>query len=494
MQNRITKIIDLKIKCFDQFKNALQTSRFEEKPAANVATPTCPSLLFNVTSLTQNSFENPLPPSPYTHLFVIDETISDENWLKEVNRSLVHPNSFTMIPTGISASYLIKNEQGKAIAIYKPNDQAGGAINNPKQGMNLAISLSYEATLREWGAHLVSAGVCDVPELHRVKLIINGKIEEGSLQKFVENDGTYVELLSEVTKAGLKEMGIDSKQQVDANEVILSLMFNEERLWRLSKAGYAEKLHISKQIGTEVHKIGVLDLIIQNNDRVNPQNILFKRENDAIKLTPIDHNLAFPEQISPFMPNVIWMQTVASSLPFDSKILNYIDTLDLDKISKQLLEAGMSPSRLKSFKCMGLLVKMGAKAGLSLHEIGAMAVVKMNSAYQATSEMKEIVDSATTLTADPHNETAFFNNLKQLLRRAIMEKKDQIARQGYSNFAKTIAGLLKEENIHDFNVWKKNMQEFQEALLQKQQPEKCAPENKILEVRYGMNGTCEILN
>lgn len=56
----------------------------------------------------------------------------------------------------------------------------------------------------------------------------------------------------------------------------------------------------------EIHKIGVLDLRILNLDR-NACNILVRRENNSLKLVPIDHGLSIPDSLAVSSYDLAWL-------------------------------------------------------------------------------------------------------------------------------------------------------------------------------------------
>lgn len=80
----------------------------------------------------------------------------------------------------------------------------------------------------------------------------------------------------------------------------------------------------------EVHKIAILDLRILNIDR-NEGNILVKtkinrKTNKKVwTLTPIDHGLTFPDNLSVCSYDIAWLSWRQAELPFSSKSLKFIE-------------------------------------------------------------------------------------------------------------------------------------------------------------------------
>lgn len=56
----------------------------------------------------------------------------------------------------------------------------------------------------------------------------------------------------------------------------------------------------------EVHKIGILDLRIMNQDR-NASNILVQKQGKKFKLIPIDHGLSIPDSFEVQSYDLVWL-------------------------------------------------------------------------------------------------------------------------------------------------------------------------------------------
>jgi hypothetical protein len=161
---------------------------------------------------------------------------------------------------GVNGTYFLKNRDGKRIAVFKPHDEEGNSENNPKRSedesdlANKRVPLG-EGSKREVAAYLLDRdGFYSVPRTVLVDITHDvfqneTKTKTGSLQEFVENDGASWDI-------GYNAFDVD-----------------------------------------QVHKIGVLDLHIFNNDR-HGGNILIQKnkENNRYHLIPIDHGFSLPEE------------------------------------------------------------------------------------------------------------------------------------------------------------------------------------------------------
>ena len=122
----------------------------------------------------------------------------------------------------------------------------------------------------------------------------------------------------------------------------------------------------------EVHKIAILDLRMLNLDR-NLCNILVRCDKgcegnlENYKLVPIDHGLSIPDTLAINSYELAWLSFAQANEPFSQKTLNFIEQLDIEE-DIRLLQYYL-PFRsecLRNMRISSTLLKIGAKAGLSL--------------------------------------------------------------------------------------------------------------------------------
>jgi len=128
----------------------------------------------------------------------------------------------------------------------------------------------------------------------------------------------------------------------------------------------------------EVHKIGILDCRVLNNDR-HLGNILVVKEKSSpfslrssCRLVPIDHGLCLPSSLSGGYFE--WLSFPQSKQPFSKPMLEYIESTDVDA-DIQMLEKRLPLLRrecLDTLKICTMFLQRGAKAGLNLFEIGCL--------------------------------------------------------------------------------------------------------------------------
>lgn len=264
---------------------------------------------------------------------------------------------------GTGATYFLHNEHGEQIACFKPGDEEQNAVNNPRSHDNVTGGLTDtmsridklftpgEQHLREIAAYMIDEAPHMLPQyqhFHDVpkttRCIISTQHQEvlkhfhyqtysselpakvGSLQKFVRSDG---------------EVCDDSEASIFSN--------------------------------FEVHKIGILDIRLLNCDRT--ANILVVRDGNSRipKLVPIDHGLCLPKRLELGWCDWSWMSWPQAKAAFDPFTLKFIDAIDIEKDIERIRdELSIDWECLRSMKVNCLVLKLGAKHGLNLHDIATI--------------------------------------------------------------------------------------------------------------------------
>jgi len=247
---------------------------------------------------------------------------------------------------GVNGTYFMKNKEGHFIGVFKPIDEEGkGSPKKSKVDAAFGGIHDGEGALREVAAFLLDkedfSGVPHTELIHIENFNENGS-KSGSIQQYVENDGSA------------EDMG--------------------------PKAFPAH----------EVHKIGVLDLRILNNDR-HAGNILFRETDDRqIELIPIDHGLSFPATLEHVWFD--WLSWPQAKQPFDEETKKYISEIDINQDAEILRNLGMREECIANMKISSMLLKKGCAAGLTLYDIGNI-VSRID--LEEPSKLEEMIDQAT---------------------------------------------------------------------------------------------------
>lgn len=271
---------------------------------------------------------------------------SMSHFLEEVNEGL-NKHAPEPCEEGVNGTYFIKNKDGQTIAIFKPNDEEGDSENNPKalKGNSKSEFTSPtfgsirkginpgEAAHRELAAYLLDAnGFHSVPMTTLVSIEhssfqnpkdpVSTKSKFGSIQKFISNNGASWDVAPKVFPVN------------------------------------------------EVHKIGILDVMILNSDR-HGGNILFNRSKESgYSLIPIDHSYSLPHSLDHAWFD--WFYWPQAKQPFDKDTLTYIAEIDIDQKADLLAEVGISPDSIHIFKICTQVLKTLAARNFTLYEIACV--------------------------------------------------------------------------------------------------------------------------
>jgi len=278
---------------------------------------------------------------------------------------------------GVNGTYFLKDKEGKIIAVFKPFDEEGKRSPKHSEDDTELVDrgiLEGEGAQREVATYLLDKDhFSGVPETLLVSLPnfkINGVdvgTKIGSLQEFVENDGAS---------------------------------------WDIGPGDFP--VH-------EVHKIGVLDLRIFNNDR-HGGNILIKDgPYGDYELVPIDHGLA----LSPTLEHAWfdWLMWPQAKQPFDRETKTYIENIDVEANARLLSDLGVRPECIKTMKISTTFLKKAAAAGLTLYDIGSMA---SRTELDKPSDLETMVQQARDQA--PEDEPTFFEALWGIIDNAVSNK------------------------------------------------------------------------
>jgi len=263
------------------------------------------------------------------------------SFLNEVNEGL---NKCAPEPCeeGVNGTYFIKNKFGETVAIFKPNDEEGDSENNPK---NKGLSQEEFGSIRkgikagEAGHRELAAFLLDNEGFHGVPMTTLVSIEHPSFQN-AKNPSAAVS-----TKFGSLQRFVP----------------NNGASWDVAPKVFPVN---------EVHKIGILDVMILNSDR-HGGNILFNRSKESgYSLIPIDHSYSLPHSLEHAWFD--WFYWPQVRQPFDKETMNYIQNLDIDAKAQVLLDLGISTDCVKIFKLTTSLLKVLAAKNFTLFEIASV--------------------------------------------------------------------------------------------------------------------------
>lgn len=136
--------------------------------------------------------------------------------------------------------------------------------------------------------------------------------------------------------------------------------------------GTIEQLNLDlRKISAEsVHRIGLFDLRILNQDR-NDGNLLVMKSKckDGVKLTPIDHGHSL-STVGILAEEIIWMRCPQAHEKFSGETLQYIEMLSGDRDAALLQFLGLPAFVRATVRTMVTFLQMATKAGMTLYQIG----------------------------------------------------------------------------------------------------------------------------
>jgi hypothetical protein len=303
-------------------------------------------------------------------------------WVR-YSRDAIRQGDVQLCTTGVGGTYFVNRPgpdgEDHAIAVYKPIDEEPGAPNNPKKESNFVPMLPWGGGAnREVAAYKIGGALAGVPETYFVECEKEGVVKQGSLQKFVVNDGDCSEF-------GANKFSIDS-----------------------------------------VHRLGIFDIMILNMDR-NDENLLVQKSDPDWKLVPIDHTYCFPPRVSSYFNWQYWPQ---AKKPFSDDSLAYIASINVMNNAQILLDTGIDEMSTRNVVASTLLLQKAAQRGFNLFQIASFVSGEKN-------ELVEILAQASEKEAEYYQHPQFFpltSSLQRLtLFRNIYERLVEMFLQKKSN-------------------------------------------------------------
>jgi len=221
--------------------------------------------------------------------------------------------------------FLKKN--GVSFAVFKPIDEEPGCPKNPKQQNFVKEGVKPgEGAVREFLAYLLDHdNFARVPYTVMEEIELNNEKKFGSLQEFIENEGT------------MDDYG--------------SGLFSVE----------------------EVQRIAQFDIRTLNLDR-NTGNLLVVDSGDKKELIPIDHTYILPENLDG--ARFDWMYWSQADRPVLPNVKEYVMNIDVEEEVKMLEMMGVSKEAVDNFKVASLFLKRACEVNWSFRRMAEFVCKK----------------------------------------------------------------------------------------------------------------------
>jgi len=275
---------------------------------------------------------------------VKDRTSSDEDEAEAISRlidtvreGLLHHQP-ELCEEGINGTYFMKNKEGRTVAVFKPHDEEGNTDNNPKKSNEKQDEFVHNGILAGEGAQReVAAFLLDRDHFSGVPLTTMVHLSHPSFSKGASEI---------VTKTGSLQQFVD----------------NDGAAWDVGPAVFRIR---------DVHKIGVLDLRIFNNDRHGGNILLNECPDGTFHLTPIDQGFSLSSTLD--HSTFEWLHWPQANIPFDDETKRYVQNINIEEDAQLLANLGVRPECIRTMRISTTLLKKGVTAGLTLFEIGSLA-------------------------------------------------------------------------------------------------------------------------
>jgi len=269
-----------------------------------------------------------------------DDPSEIKSLIEKVNGGLRAGNDPMRAPDGTSGVYFLFDDMGNKCAIFKPHDEEQNAPNNPHGYISPLFSNCMNRDIPSGSQSLRELASSMVDPRFRIPLVCIVKMKNVSEHMFNMNQGQQHKKL----RTGSLHTFVKSTcTRWNPDDIPVN----------------------------EVHKMGVLDMLILNTDR-NENNILVRDGFDGKITWCIDQGLAFPNRMCFYEFDFEWYHWPQTKLPFNAKMKAFIKEFDVEAFIKRINDIDylkMSITSLFLIRVAALIVKHFAKRDGSLYDI-----------------------------------------------------------------------------------------------------------------------------
>jgi hypothetical protein len=316
--------------------------------------------------------------------------------------------------------YFMKSSNAAMVAVFKPQDEEQGMINNPKGyagNGETALRKHFtpgEGYLREYAAYLFDyENFCSVPVttiVHCEHPVFNyaktpntnHKVtfpKLGSLQKYIRASDIFEDIgpsqmsVFEVQKIALLDMRILNCDRNSSNILALRktsmASLESQHSHRPNERRNSRTESLSSAGDLTEHELDMIDFM-------GGSSHFREHRSDMYELIPIDHGYAFPKrlQIVTYL-DWAWIDHPQIDQPVDPRIKSYINRIDIEKLIESVTTEIFIPEETQFLlRLVHNLLVQGINDGLTLREI---AEIIGRAEEDIPSPLEKLIQNAETL-------------------------------------------------------------------------------------------------
>jgi len=301
-----------------------------------------------------------------------------------------------LVMDGSGGTYILHDARKVNIGVFKPADEEPYAENNPRGYVRQSGNSSFsalregidpgEACLREVAAYLLDhGGFSDVPMTTLVE----------ARHPAFNTNGSRLNVSQGGASLGSHSLLGDNQPRTHKKKVGSFQAF-------VNSECTMDDLSPSKLSKDEVHKIAVLDIRLMNADRNSANLLCQRRENNSLRLIPIDHGFCLRSVCDVSWMDWCWLDWPQLKQPLSKKTRDYVLKLDIDADVRMLKESlNIQGAAIDYFRASSKMLIEGVKAGLTLYEIATLCCRNddMGAIPSRLEVMTEIASELSTLAA-----------------------------------------------------------------------------------------------
>lgn len=270
-----------------------------------------------------------------------------------------------------SGAYLIQDQNGKTIAIFKPEDEGTWRPHNPnpqyrKAEISEEDKYFHQVNSAEQGKPAIRQHLAELLHVGTATTIPRGIIMDLSSDQFFSLAAQSKDKRNlPQTKRGFLQQWISNSQPL-INYHPTMKGCSSKQLPPITALNFHDNPILDRISLDDFQEVVLNDMLIYNQDR-NTGNLLvsFDAENN-LYLTLIDHDAVLPGKLTSLFG---MYQHTRMNEPFTITSLQLIQAIDPDFQAVAIEKAGLSKEIANNAKALAIVIKYFAATGATLHDI-----------------------------------------------------------------------------------------------------------------------------
>lgn len=315
---------------------------------------------------------------------------------RQVQQAICHGGKIVAFKDATGGAYLIKDENDRTIAIFKPEDEGTWRPNNSnpmyrKKELSEEDKYFHQANSFEQGKPAIRQHLAELMHLGTATTVPPGIVMELSSDQFFSLEAQEKGEKAPVqTKRGYLQKWVPNHQPLLVYHPSMKDCL-EGQVPPVQAYDFHDNPILDRIPLDEFQEVVLNDLLLYNQDR-NTGNLLVSFDADQIPhLTLIDHDTILPGKFTSLFGVY---KHARMNEPFTATSLKLIEAINPDYQAAMIEKAGLFEEISSNAKAMAIVVKRFAAAGATLRDIERFVSFGDRDQFHKTSKLWKLIEEA----------------------------------------------------------------------------------------------------